>query len=156
MSSTTDQIYKKLNTVAQTVREELRKKGVVIPVKNSDGSIKLENYTIKKEPTGFFTILDKHGDVVVGQINLAQSAALMANSLALGKWLDTGIQRLDREYGYKSFEHTLLEKHASKNLKNNNVDRADMLYTKSKIAKNKVESAKKQILSNFEKLRSIR
>lgn len=156
MSSTTDQIYKKLNTVAQTVREELRKKGVVIPVKNSNGSIKLENYTIVKQKTGFFTIFDKHGDAVVEKINLAQSAALMANSLALGRWLDTNIRDLDREYGYKSFEYELLEKNASKNLKNNNVDRADMLFTKSKIAKNKVESAKNQILSNFEKLRSIR
>ena len=103
-----DQVYNKFKTVAKTVKEELKRKGMIIPVKNPNGSITLDSYTIIKLKNGFYEIRDRHGETVVGNINLPQSAALMANGLALGKWLDEKIYNLDREYGYKSFERDLL------------------------------------------------
>jgi hypothetical protein len=156
MSSTTDRVYAKLNTVAKTVKEDLKRKGIAIPVKNSNGTVSLESYTISKQTSGFYSILDRHGDTVINQINLPQSAALLANSLALGKWIDTGIRRLDTEYGYRSFEYELFKKNANQSLKNKNIDRAEMLFTRCEIAKSRVESAKKQIIASFEKLRNLR
>lgn len=156
MSSTTDRVYAKLNTVAQTVKADLKRKGIAIPVKNSNGTVSLENYTISKQMSGFYSILDRHGDIIIDQINLPQSAALLANNLALGRWIDTGIRTLDTEYGYRSFEYELFKKNANLSLKNKNIDRADMLFTRCGIAKSKVESAKKQIIASFEKLRNLR
>jgi hypothetical protein len=156
MSSTTDRVYAKLNTVAKTVKEDLKRKGIAIPVKNSNGTVSLENYTITKHASGFYSILDRHGEIIIDQINLPQSAALLANNLALGKWVDTTIQKLDTEYGYRSFEYELFKKNANQSLKNKNIDRADMLFTRCGIAKSRVESAKKQILASFEKLRNLR
>jgi hypothetical protein len=156
MSSTTDRVYAKLNTVAQTVKADLKRKGIAIPIKNSNGTVSLENYTISKQVSGFYSILDRHGDIVIDQINLPQSAALMANSLALGRWIDNAIRSLDTEYGYRSFEYELFKKNANQSLKNKNIDRAEMLFTRCEIAKSRVELAKKQIIASFEKLRNLR
>jgi hypothetical protein len=156
MSSTTDRVYAKLNTVAKTVKEGLKRKGIAIPVKNSNGTVSLENYTISKQVSGFYSILDRHGDIIIDQINLPQSAALLANNLALGKWIDPTIRGLDTEYGYRSFEYELFKKNANQSLKNKNIDRAEMLFTRCEIAKSRVELAKKQIIASFEKLRNLR
>ena len=156
MSSTTDRVYAKLNTVAQTVKADLKRKGIAIPIKNSNGTVSLENYTISKQVSGFYSILDRHGDIVIDQINLPQSAALMANSLALGRWIENAIRSLDTEYGYRSFEYELFKKNANQSLKNKNIDRAEMLFTRCEIAKSRVELAKKQIIASFEKLRNLR
>jgi hypothetical protein len=154
-SITTRQVYAKLNTVANTVKEQLKRKGLAIPVKTSNGILRLENFTITKDDNGFYSIKDWTGDVIVDKINLPQSAALLANGLALGKWLDLNIYHLDREYGYRSFECELFKKNATRSLRNNNIDRADMLFTRGKIAQSKVETTKKQILASFEKLRNL-
>jgi hypothetical protein len=155
MSSTSDQIYSKFQSVVKTVKTDLAKKGVAIPVKNADGTVRLEQFTIIKESSGFYAIKDRHGDLVIDKINLPQTAALLANGLALGRWIDKSLYNIDQEYGYKLFEEELFKRNGSRNLKNKNVDRADMLFTKSKIAHGKVERAKREILSSFEKLRNL-
>ena len=155
MHSTSDQVYNKFKTVANAVKEELKRKGMAIPVKNQNGTITLETFTILKNHAGFYEIKDRRGDVVVSGINLPQTAALLANGLALGRWLDEKIYNLDREYGYRLFESDLLKKNATKNLKKNNVDRAEMLFTKFSIEKSKVDTTKREIVSCFEKLRNL-
>lgn len=149
------QVYNKFKTLAVEVKNSLKKKGLVVPIKNRDGTISLDHYTIEKQTTGFYIIKNKLGDVVVDQINLPQTAALLANGLALGKWLDLRIYNLDREYGYRSFEKDLFRRNANRSLKNKNLDRADMLFTKFKIAHSRVESSRKEIISSFEKLRNL-
>jgi len=155
MSSNSDQLYKSFRNLAETVKTDLRKKGIVIPVKNSDGSITLDRFTITKQD-GFYYIKDRQGEVIVDKINLPQSAILMANGLALGRWLDDRIFNLDKEYGFRMFETDLFKKHATANIKKKNLDRADMLFTKFKIAQDKLKTAKHEITSNFEKLRNLR
>jgi hypothetical protein len=146
-------VYKKLQIVSDQVKKELQQKGVAIPLRNNDGSITLGNYTIAKR-NGFYAILDYSKEVVVDQINLPQTAAILANNLALGKWIDEKILRFDRHYGYAEFEETLHTRMAEKNLKKN-VDRADMLFTKSKIKHAKKEDFKREIFKSFEKLRNF-
>ena len=53
------------------------------PVKNNDGSINIGRYTIVKDLSGFFDILDYSGDIVVDKINLAQTAIVLANKLTI-------------------------------------------------------------------------
>jgi hypothetical protein len=153
MKQLSSNVYKKLQIVSDQVKKELQKKGVAIPVRNTDGSIALGNYTIAKR-NGFYVILDYAKEVVVDQINLPQTAAILANNLALGKWIDEKILKCDRHYGYAEFEETLHIRMAEKNLKKN-VDRADMLFTKGKIKHAKKEDFKREIIKSFEKLRNF-
>ena len=61
--------------------------------------------------TGFYSILNYCNDVVVDYINLPQSAALLANRLALGKYMDDNILIADRSYGHALFEEELHKLH---------------------------------------------
>lgn len=155
MLSTSDHIYKNFKLVVNSVKAELAKKGVAIPRQNEDGSVNIDRFKILKASTGFYKIINFRGDILADKINLPQTAAVLANGLALGKWLDLEIYKADQEYGYKLFEEQLYKKNAVRSLKNNNIDRADMLFTRSKIAHFKVETAKKTIMSSFEKLRRL-
>ena len=155
MSSTSDQVLKKFKLVADIVKKDLKQRGIVIPTKNRDGTVSIENYSIVKNTNGFYSIKNRNGDTVVDNINLPQTAALIANSLALGKLTEQRFYRLDQEYGYMTFEVDLLRQHAVQSLKKKNLDRADFLYTKLNIAKIKVETSKASIMNSFEKLRNL-
>ena len=91
---------------------------------------------------------------MVDKINLPQTAALLANGLELGRWLDNTILQKDRTYGYALFEETLYRQHADTNMKKD-IDRAQVMLTKSQLNRVKKESCKRDILQSFEKLRKI-
>jgi hypothetical protein len=152
MSLTSDQLLKKFKTVADSVKQDLRKKGVIVPTKNKDGLVKFDNVVIKKMPTGFYSIETMTGDVILDKINLPQSAVLLANGLALKKMVDDYFFNLDKEYGFRKFEVDLFQLRARQSLKKNNIDRADFLYTRLKISEDKAKSAKASIVNSFEKL----
>ena len=155
MPSTSNQLLDKFKFVVNNVKQELNNKGIAIPVKNNDGSVSLEKYTIVKSSQGYYVIKNRRGDVVLDRINLPQSAALLANGLALGKWADTELYKLDQEYGYKLFECELLKEHAENSIRKKNIDRAEILYNKLEMLKVGVKSSKGKILSSFEKLRNL-
>jgi len=155
MSLTSDQLLKKFKALADNVKQDLKKKGYAIPLERENGSISLENYVIEKDLDGFFCIKNHVGDVIQKNINLPQSALLIANAFAVGKMGDKNIYNLDQEYGYGVFEMTLLKKNANRSLKKKNIDRADFLYTKLKILEFRVRSTKNTIISRFEKLRNL-
>jgi hypothetical protein len=145
-----DSLYGPLKIVSEEVKKDLRKRGIAIPVKNNDGSISLGHYTIVKR-SQFYAIIDYSAEVIVDQINLPQTAAVIANDLALGKFIDNDLLAIDRNYGYEEFEELLHIKSAEKNIKKN-IDRADVMITKSKINRYKKEQYKRDIVKSFEKL----
>lgn len=151
-----DFVFKKIETIAKTVKADLRKKGLVVPIENNDGSVTVDSFTIVKKTTGFYAIIDRHADIIVDNINLPQTAAVLANNFALGKWLDSDLLRQDKIYGYKLFEEQLFSQHANINLKKLDYDKADVNFTKAKIARYKKISAKEAVLKSFDKLRRLR
>jgi len=147
----TKDIYQKMVVISTQVKNNFRKKGLAIPVKNDDGTISIGNYTIKK--TGvFYSILDYAGAQVVDKINLPQTAILVANNLALGKFLDTAILQKDRQYGYAFFEEALETRLLRSKSKSNLID---VYETKAIKARHKKEFFRKDIERTFEKLRKL-
>jgi hypothetical protein len=142
-------LYHKIRSLSNEVHVELRKKGVVVPVKNTDGSISLGQYKITKTDVGY-TIIDHYAEPVVENLNLAQSAILVANGLALGRYKDEKVIDADRRYGYALFEEELHKKVATK--KRVTLDYADLMHTKAAIAKVKKDQYKRDLLNRFEKL----
>jgi hypothetical protein len=86
MKQTPDDIYQKVKQLGLDVKEQLKRQGIIIPTKTPDGSIRVGYYTIKRNKTGFYSILDYSNEAVVEFINLPQTAAMLANRLALGKY----------------------------------------------------------------------
>jgi hypothetical protein len=156
MKKNLDDVYQQVKDLAEKVKTKLQKQGIAIPSKAEDGNIILGNYKIKKSKTGFYSILNYCNDVVVDFINLPQSAALLANKLALGKYIDDEILNADRNYGHALFEEELHKMLAEKNIKSKNIDRAEIMFTKYNIAKYKREQHKKTIVNDFEKLLRFR
>lgn len=154
MKPITDDLYKKIVKVSDEVKKELRRKGLVIPIDNDDGSISVGNFRIVKERTNFYSIVDFEGERVVERINLPQSAIMLANTLALGLHIDSRIEQLDKSYGYALFEEQLHEQ-AVKNSHKKSLDYFDLMLTKCMIARAKKEDYKREIINSFEKLRKL-
>ena len=152
MKQTPDDIYKKVKQLGIDVKEQLKRQGIIVPAKTPDGSIRVGYYTIKRNKTGFYSILNYSNEAVVEFINLPQTAAMLANRLALGKYLDDELLDADRRYGHALFEEELHLTLAERNLKLNNLDRADVMFTKFNIAKHRKEQYKKTIFYGFDKL----
>lgn len=148
-------VVAKVEKIARKVKDDLRQSGFVIPVNNRDGSISVDNYKIVKDKSGFYSIRDRDNDVVIKQINLPQTAAVLANKLALGRGIDTEILLDDREYGYNLFEELLSKQISEASIVKKDYDRADLMSVKLRIASYKKTEAKKKITYSFEKLRKL-
>ena len=113
MKHTSDDIYKKVKDLSKNVTDHLRRQGVIVPTKTEDGLIRVGHFKIKKSKTGFYSILNYRNDTVIDFINLPQTAALLANKLALGKFIDDNLLAADRSYGHALFEEEVNTSHSS-------------------------------------------
>ena len=152
MKKIPEQVYKKIDTLSKEIRKEFRKKGIVIPAKHESGGVRIDRYVVHKNQEGFYNVSELSGSPIVNQINLPQTAILVANGLALGRFLDKNLLDTDRQYGYDYFEETVQRKAIEKT---KNVDRFCLGLAKIEISKAKKEECKKSILNSFEKLRKL-
>jgi hypothetical protein len=146
-------LYEKIERVSEKVRADFRQRGIVIPVKNSDGSINIGRFRVVNQTTGFYAVYNSNGEVIVEGINLPQTAALIANDLALGRILDPRIVNQDREYGYALFKETLYSQRVKDPTRDFNS--YELSKIKESIAKNRREQFQNGIVQRFEKLRKL-
>lgn len=156
MKTAPDNIYEKIQQISASVKENLKRQGIVVPNKKDDGSIQVGKFFIKKDGTGFYSIVDYRNEAIFEKINLPQTAAIIANKLALGKWVDDDIINADTRYGHALFEETLHKQMAERSLKSNNLDKAEMMFTKYSISKYKKEQHRSEVVKGFEKLMRFR
>ena len=154
MNQQVNEIYRKFIEISEEVQTDLRQQGIVIPSNNKDGSISVGKYRIVKNQDKLFQILDKKGRIVLDKINLPQTAVIMANDLALGKFLDRYILAQDRSYGYAVFEDQL-HRRAMQKGHNKSLDYYEIMLTKSMISKVKKDNLRREIQLRFEKLTRI-
>lgn len=155
MKLLSNNIYNKIKELDASIKAKLKQKGIVVPIRNDDGSINVGFYKIIKRD-GFYLIMDYSDEPVIKNINLPQSAALLANKLALGKHVDTTILNADQRYGHALFEETLQQHLAIKSVSKNKLDNADLMYTKAKISRLKKEHYRNEITRGFENLMRFR
>lgn len=149
-------LFKKVEQLAEGVKKDFRTKGLAIPVKESDGSVRFNNYTVIKNKQGFYAILNAAKYPVIENINLAQTAIILANNLAVGKLSDDTVIFNDRQYGFNLFEEEQYKRIVQSSIKKKDWERVDTLIIKQNIAHIKAETAKSSILSSFEKFRRLR
>jgi flavin-binding protein dodecin len=152
MNPTSTDIYAKIQQLNRDVKEKLRHQGIVVPVRKNDGTIQVGHYHIKRDKAGFYRVLTSKNEVIVDHLNLPQTAAILANRLALGKWLDEDIISADTKYGHALFDETLHRQLAEKSLKSNNIEKAEVMYTKTAIDKHKKNQYKLELDRGFDKL----
>jgi hypothetical protein len=156
MKNLSNDLYKKIEELNQSVNEKLRRQGIVLPVKTINGTISIGKYYIEKNKDGSFKITTHRGEEIIADINLPHTAALLANNLALGKWIDQDLIAIDRKYGHASFDEIVHQKSAERSIKLKNYDKAEIMMIKSSIARHKKENYKRSIATSFEKLVAFR
>lgn len=156
MKQIPNDLYQKIEMLDTNVKEQLRKQGIVVPVRSNNGSVKIGRYSIEKNKTGFYSVTNYRGEMVVENLNLPQTAALVANRLALGKSFDDEIVTLDKRYGHAEFDELVHNQLADKNIKLKDYDKAEVMLAKSSVAKYRKDEFKKTITKGFEKLLKFR
>lgn len=154
MKKIPETVYNKFAKLSDEIKREFRKKGFVIPTTNDDGSIRLGVFVVVKTNNGFYQIEDTKGRVIVENINLPQTAIIIANDLALGRIVNSDLLKKDQMYGYALFEEQLHKKSAEK-YKLKNLDQSVLRTTKQLISKGKKDYFKSEIVKHFEKLRKF-
>jgi hypothetical protein len=147
-------ILETVQSLADHVKHDLRKKGVIVPKKQKDGTIIFDNFKVVKRNTGYF-ILDKRQEEVAGPLNLAQTAIVTANGLALGRSLDQKLIENDRWWGFKQFDEEVYTNSANNSIKRKDYDKADWCFTRAKMAKMQKETFLKYITSSYGRLKTI-
>lgn len=153
MKPTAEKLYQKLKNLTRKIKDDFRKKGVVIPVKKEDGSIKVGQYLIQHKDNGFYAVVSVDGEVMADQINLPQTAAIVANHLALKNFLNKDIIEKDREYGYAYFEYQLYQRAKERSL--TYPDYFDVKISKFEDSGEQADFYKHQIQIQFDKLKKI-
>jgi hypothetical protein len=151
MKNIQSDLYDKIKKVSAEVQQELRRKGIVVPVKNRDGSINVGLYRIVRDDNGFYNIKSYQGDNIFEGINLPQTAAVLANNLALGRWKDTVLINNDRAYGYAQFDEEL-HKQAVDRSNKKSLEYFDVMLSKCITARARKEMYKREVVKSFEKL----
>ena len=144
-------LLKKFSKLSTQIKTEFRDRGFVIPTTAKNGDVRLGNYYVRRGQDGFYSILGFNGYVVVEKINLPQTAILLANGLALGRFLDDDLVQLDRAYGYALFEEQLTKKRAEVN-RAKDLDKMDLMQIKQQLATTRKENSKREITKQFRKL----
>lgn len=146
MKDISKEIWDKIYSLSLNIKSNLKNKGFIVPIQNDDGTIKIGYYIIKKE-NNFYSVYDTSNYLIVDKLNLPQSAILIANGLALGKFLDKLILDLDKNYGYALFEEQLKYKSKIKNY-----ETYEIRHMKSEIARLKKQRCLNKINNQFNKL----
>ena len=146
-------IYSKLQQINENVKQGLKRKGIVVPKKNADGSISVGKFRIIRSDQ-FYTILDYNEDVLYSGINLPQTAALLANELAVRHFIDKTILDIDRKYGHAVFEESNHCKLLNK--KSLNPEIKDIIRSKIDLARARKSYYRHEIEEGFRKLIRIR
>lgn len=148
-----ERLYQKILNLTRKVRDDFRRKGMVIPVKNSDGNVRVGKYLITRMNTDFYCVVGVDGEVMAENLNLPQTAVVVANHLALKGYLNTDIVEKDREYGYAYFEHQVYQR--ARDRAEIDPDYYDLKASKYEYSGERAELYKQQILEQFNKLQKV-
>ena len=147
------QVAVRMEKVAKEVIADLKRRGHVVPVKNSNGTIQYDKYIISKNSNGAYNVISSTGKVYADDLNLLQTAAVIAHSLALGKLPDPTLITVDKNYGFREFDEELYRAAAKRST--NDIDRIIFYRTRCELAHERKNQFKSQIMKSFRKLIAI-
>jgi len=150
-------LIKNLNNIKQKVKDNLKKSGIVVPIKTNRG-VKLEDYEIVLLPTGY-TIYDKWGESVYSGLYYLQTAILIANALVTKRTVKDSWLIDDRTAGATDFDMMLFDTRYKNSVKRN--DEFGMAHYKIRYLESKrkhndhirpIENAYRGILNTLKSL----
>jgi hypothetical protein len=154
MTQLDPKLFVKVETLAHTVLKDLRSKGYIVPTKLGKDKFSFDGYVVGRDAEGFYYIVNPNRFTNIRKINLLQTAAVVANNLALGRLTVDKVLEADRNYGYKMFDQAIFDRCMKRSQQD--IDKFAFYQTRLQDAKMQAESCKNTITASFEKLRSLR
>lgn len=148
-----EKLYSQVQRLSDEVRNDYRRKGVVLPTTTKHG-IRLGRFFVYKNSKGFYTVCDFRKEIWYDDINLPQTAILIANDLELGRFVKTEILNADRLYGYALFEEQLHKRNADK-YRSKDPDRSNVREVKQYRNTARKKQYKKDIERQYQKLANL-
>jgi hypothetical protein len=148
------ELFIKVEKVAKTVIDSLRKKGYVVPSALSNNRVNFNGYIVGQDREGYYYIHNPRQDTLIDKINLPQTAAVVANNLALGRSTTESLLSQDRYFGYRDFDQAVFKRAMDRSKRD--VDQFAYWQTRYNTARQQAKSYKATIVNSFEKLRSLR
>jgi len=148
----TDPYYKKIANLSLEVKNKLFQRGLVVPKKNDDHSISVGKYIIKREENSQYFIVDLHNEILIRNINLAHTAIVIANNLALGKGINQQLLLKDQIYGSTIFEEEMY-RHRISQIKDQEM--RETMVIKQETNKQKQELYRFEIEQSYQNLMRI-
>jgi hypothetical protein len=153
MKISSEKLYQKIKELTKRIKQDYRRKNIIIPTRNNPYTIRFGNYLIKRKDNEFYTVDSVDGEVMADQLNLPHTAAIIANQLALKQHFDRRLVEMDREYGYLCFEEQLYNRSRERELLDPNY--MDSRAFKYEDSGSKARGIKDAIVAQFEKLNKI-
>jgi hypothetical protein len=142
-----------LEHMMRHIQSSFRQQGVAIPYPVPQG-ISLDNYYIVKNRDAFYTIYDSHNRVVVDQINLPETAILVANDLSVGRMINNDLLDKDTKYGYLVFKQQICNRSIGNCKKTGNLDKMELMIMHSQAAFQKAKNIRMIINKQYKNLQS--
>lgn len=146
-------LFLKIENTARTVIDSLKKKGYVVPTSLPGNRVNFNGFIVGRDKEGYY-IQNPRTDTLINRINLPQTAAVVANSLALGKYKIENILSQDRRWGYRDFDMMVFKRAMERT--RNNIDQFAFWQTRYNSARQQAITSRNTIMHAFEKLRSLR
>ena len=147
-------LFIKVEKIAKTVIDSLKKKGYVVPSSLSNNRVNFDGYIVGRDREGFYYISNPRKDILIDKINLPQTAAVVANNLALGRNNIENLLDQDKYFGFRDFDTLIFKRAMDRNTQD--IDQFAYWQTRYNDAKYQAKSHRSTIVNSFEKLRSLR
>jgi len=147
-------LFNKVERVAKTVIDSLKKKGYVVPSSMSNNRVNFDGYIVGRDREGYYYISNSNRDMLIDKINLPQTAAVVANNLALGRNNIENLLDQDKYFGFRDFDTLIFKRAMDRNKQD--IDQYAYWQTRYNTARQQAKSHKIAIVNSFEKLRSLR
>jgi hypothetical protein len=147
-------LFIKVEKIAKTVIDSLKKKGYVVPSLLSNNRVNFDGFIVGRDREGYYYITNPRKDLLIDKINLPQTAAVIANNLALGRNNIENLLDQDKYFGFRDFDTLIFKRAMDRNKQD--IDQFAYWQTRYNIARQQAKSHKITIVNSFEKLRSLR
>jgi hypothetical protein len=151
MQANPKNLFDQFTKLARNVKQDFKNKGLVVPSRLPNGDIQVGTYVINRK-NHLYYIRDKNQQLQAGPLNLAQTAVVVANDLALGRGVDATMVRNDAWYGYREFDEQIATHIADVARKEKDYNRAEISQHKAVIAQEQKLQYKRSIDTRYNKL----
>jgi len=148
-------VYNRIVDLALKTKEDFKARGIAIPTTNESGEIKIGRFFIVRE-NGSYSVLNLRREKIYDNLNLPQTAILVANSLALNQSVNQTLLIHDYRYGCSEFDEENYRRIAKSLMHKQDWERYESVLIKQEIAQEKSEMSKNEILRSFQKLSHLR